>query len=110
MEISETWRGHRPGVRRVPRRPADCRGPRHARVVTVDRGGFIDGARAQGADVVDYGLIGTDLLYYAWRETATTRRADHRVAQSEQYNGMKLGRAQSDPAERRQGISDIATS
>ncbi len=24
---------------------------------------FIEGARAQGADVVDYGLIGTDMLY-----------------------------------------------
>ncbi|MGH9330843.1 MAG: phosphomannomutase/phosphoglucomutase, partial [Vicinamibacterales bacterium] len=24
---------------------------------------FIDGAREQGADVVDYGLIGTDMLY-----------------------------------------------
>ena len=26
---------------------------------------FIDGARTQGADVVDYGLMGTDMLYYA---------------------------------------------
>ena len=26
---------------------------------------FIDGARAQGADVVDYGLAGTDMLYFA---------------------------------------------
>src|SRR5499427_3783808 len=26
---------------------------------------FIDGARAQGADVVDYGMIPTDMLYFA---------------------------------------------
>ena len=26
---------------------------------------FIEGARKQGADVVDYGMIGTDMLYYA---------------------------------------------
>ena len=26
---------------------------------------FIEGARAQGADVVDYGMNGTDMLYYA---------------------------------------------
>src|SRR3977135_4517632 len=26
---------------------------------------FIDGATAQGADVVDYGMIPTDLLYFA---------------------------------------------
>src|SRR5512135_2799759 len=26
---------------------------------------FVEGARGQGADVVDYGLAGTDMLYYA---------------------------------------------
>ena len=26
---------------------------------------FIDGARAQGADVVDYGMVGTDMMYFA---------------------------------------------
>src|SRR5437762_7874573 len=26
---------------------------------------FIDGATAQGADVVDYGMVSTDMLYYA---------------------------------------------
>ena len=26
---------------------------------------FIDGATEQGADVVDYGMMGTDMLYYA---------------------------------------------
>ena len=26
---------------------------------------FIDGARAQGADVIDYGMAATDMLYFA---------------------------------------------
>ena len=26
---------------------------------------FIDGARTQGADVVDFGMLATDMLYYA---------------------------------------------
>ena len=26
---------------------------------------FIEGVRLQGGDVVDYGLMGTDLMYYA---------------------------------------------
>ena len=26
---------------------------------------FIEGAREQGADVVDYGMMGTDMLYFA---------------------------------------------
>ncbi|MBN8645126.1 MAG: hypothetical protein J0L61_07795, partial [Planctomycetes bacterium] len=26
---------------------------------------FIDGAREQGADVVDYGMLGTDMMYFA---------------------------------------------
>src|SRR3954465_14225998 len=26
---------------------------------------FIEGARQQGADVVDYGMMGTDMLYFA---------------------------------------------
>ena len=26
---------------------------------------FIEGAREQGADVVDYGMLGTDMMYFA---------------------------------------------
>src|SRR5688500_9169318 len=26
---------------------------------------FIDGAREQGASVIDYGMLGTDMMYYA---------------------------------------------
>ena len=45
---------------------------------------FIEGAREQGADVIDYGMLGTDMLYFAVvNDDARRRRADHRVAQPE---------------------------
>ena len=43
---------------------------------------FIDGARAQGADVVDYGMCATDMLYFGGRRaTASTaaRRSRRRT-------------------------------
>ena len=43
---------------------------------------FIEGARAQGADVIDYGMMATDMMYFAVAsDGARRRRADHRVAQ-----------------------------
>ena len=33
---------------------------------------FIDGATRQGADVVDYGMIATDMLYFAVAREDTT--------------------------------------
>src|SRR5260221_11494939 len=52
---------------------------------------FIDGATSQGADIVDYGMISTDMLYFA---VATDRleggvqvTASHNP---KQYNGMKM--------------------
>ena len=55
---------------------------------------FIDGARAQGADVVDYGMIATDMLYFAVvARRARRRRADHRVAQSEAVQRHQDGAA-----------------
>ena len=69
---------------------------------------FIDGARAQGAHVVDYGLIGTDMLYYA------VARDDHdggaQITAShnpKQYNGMKLVGRQAIPLSGDKGISDV---
>ena len=45
---------------------------------------FIEGAREQGADVIDYGMLGTDMLYFAVVNDEPRRgRADHGVAQSE---------------------------
>ena len=45
---------------------------------------FIDGAREQGADVVDYGMLGTDMMYFAvCRDGLDGGGADHRLAQPE---------------------------
>lgn len=69
---------------------------------------FIDGARQQGADVVDYGLIGTDVLYYAvardGHEGGAQITASHNP---KQYNGMKLVRREAFPLSGDAGISDI---
>jgi phosphomannomutase len=69
---------------------------------------FIDGATAQGADVVDYGMISTDMLYFA------VARDDHdggvQVTAShnpKQYNGMKMVRREAFPLSGDEGISDI---
>ena len=48
---------------------------------------FIEGARAQGADVVDYGMMGTDMMYYAVARDGLPRV--HRTS------GMKAAAAES---------------
>src|SRR5204862_465079 len=59
---------------------------------------FIDGATSQGADVVDYGMIATDMLYFAvardWHEGGVQITASHNP---KQYNGMKLVRKEAFP-------------
>lgn len=69
---------------------------------------FIDGATSQGADVVDYGLAGTDMLYYAVAaggfEGGAQITASHNP---KQYNGMKLVRQGAFPLSGDAGISDI---
>src|SRR5262245_51281563 len=54
---------------------------------------FIDGATSQGADIVDYGMIPTDMLYFA----VASDRLDGGVQitashNPKQYNGMKMVR------------------
>jgi phosphomannomutase len=69
---------------------------------------FVDGARAQGAAVVDYGLIGTDLLYYAVARDGHDGGAQITASHNpKQYNGMKLVGAQAVPLSGDKGISDI---
>jgi phosphomannomutase len=69
---------------------------------------FIDGAMAQGADVVDYGMIGTDMMYYA------VARDDHdggvQITAShnpKEYNGIKMVRREAFPLSGDAGIGDI---
>src|ERR687889_1900810 len=59
---------------------------------------FIDGATAQGADVVDYGMIPTDMLYFAvardGHDGGVQVTASHNP---KQYNGIKMVRQQAFP-------------
>ena len=55
---------------------------------------FIDGATRQGADVVDYGMIATDMLLFRRRARwpRRRRRRSPRRTIPKQYNGMKMVR------------------
>ena len=69
---------------------------------------FIEGARQQGADVVDYGMIATDMLYFAVardrHEGGAMVTASHNP---KDYIGVKLVRAQAFPLSGEAGISQI---
>jgi phosphomannomutase len=69
---------------------------------------FIDGATAQGADVVDYGMIATDMLYFAvasdGHDGGVQITASHNP---KQYNGMKMVRREAFPLSGDKGLSDI---
>src|SRR5438093_2934874 len=69
---------------------------------------FIEGATSQGADVVDYGMMATDMLYFAvargGHEGGVQITASHNP---KQYNGMKMVRREAFPLSGEAGISDI---
>ncbi|MGE3519982.1 MAG: phosphomannomutase/phosphoglucomutase, partial [Vicinamibacterales bacterium] len=69
---------------------------------------FIAGAVAQGCDVVDYGMIATDMLYFAvatdGHDGGVQITASHNP---KQYNGMKMVRREAFPLSGDAGISDI---
>jgi len=69
---------------------------------------FIDGITSQGADVVDYGMMPTDMLYYAVAvdglEGGVQITASHNP---KQYNGMKMVRREALPLSSEAGIFDI---
>jgi phosphomannomutase len=69
---------------------------------------FIDGAREQGADVVDYGMMGTDMLYFAVardrHDGGVQVTASHNP---KEYNGIKMVRKEAFPLSGEAGIDDI---
>src|SRR4051812_11144597 len=69
---------------------------------------FIEGATSQGADVVDYGMIATDMLYFAvardQHDGGVEITASHNP---KQYNGMKMVRREAFPLSGEEGISEI---
>jgi phosphomannomutase len=70
-------------------------------------GAFIEGVVSQGVDVVDLGLIPTDLLYFAAGNMdmpGATFTGSHNPAQ---YNGIKLCLAGAKPVGEETGLRDI---
>jgi phosphomannomutase len=69
---------------------------------------FIEGARQQGADVIDYGMMATDMLYHAVvtddLEGGAQITASHNPGE---YNGVKMVRARALPLSGDAGIGDI---
>jgi phosphomannomutase len=69
---------------------------------------FIEGAVAQGADVVDYGMIATDMLYFAVardrHDGGVQITASHNP---KQYNGMKMVRKEAFPLSGEEGLAEI---
>jgi phosphomannomutase len=71
-------------------------------------GAFIDGARLQGADVVDYGMMGTDMLYYAVARDGHDGGAQITASHNpKEYNGIKMVRKEAFPLSGESGIGDI---
>ena len=71
-------------------------------------GAFIDGARAQGADVVDYGLMGTDMMYFAVARDGHDGGAQITASHNpKEYNGIKMVRREAFPLSGDAGIGDI---
>ncbi len=69
---------------------------------------FIEGARGQGADVVDIGMMGTDQLYFAVARDRHDGGAQITASHNPgMYNGIKLVGKQALPLSGDAGISDI---
>src|SRR6478672_8601304 len=69
---------------------------------------FIDGATSQGTDVVDYGMIPTDMLYFAVARDGHDGGVEITASHNpKQYNGMKLVGKEARPLSGDAGISDI---
>ena len=69
---------------------------------------FIDGAREQGADVVDYGMLPTDVMYFAVVTDGLDGGAQITASHNPgRYNGIKMVRAGALPLSGDAGIGDI---
>src|SRR6266850_1077285 len=69
---------------------------------------FIDGATSQGADVVDYGMIATDMLYFAVARDRLDGGVQITASHNpKQYNGMKMVRKEAFPLSGEEGLLEI---
>ncbi len=68
----------------------------------------IDGATSRGADVVDYGMIPTDMLYFAVARDSLDGGVQVTASHNpRQYNGMKMVRREAFPLSGEEGINTI---
>ncbi len=69
---------------------------------------FIEGARSHGADVVDYGMLATDMMYFAVARDGHDGGAQITASHNpKQYNGIKLVRRQAFPLSGEEGLGEI---
>jgi phosphomannomutase len=69
---------------------------------------FIEGVLMQGVDVVDYGMLGTDQLYFAVVEDGLDGGAQITASHNPgKYNGIKMVRSRALPLSGDAGIGDI---
>ena len=69
---------------------------------------FIAGAREQGADVVDYGMLATDMMYFAVARDGHDGGAQITASHNpKQYNGIKLVRREAFPLSGEAGLLEI---
>jgi phosphomannomutase len=69
---------------------------------------FIEGATSQGADVVDYGMIATDMLYFAVAHDGLDGGVQVTASHNpKQYNGMKMVRREAFPLSGEAGLLEI---
>ena len=69
---------------------------------------FIDGVLMQGVDVIDYGMLGTDQLYFAVVEDGLDGGAQITASHNPgRYNGIKMVRSGALPLSGDAGIGDI---
>jgi phosphomannomutase len=69
---------------------------------------FIEGAREAGADVVDYGMLATDMMYYAVARDGHDGGAQITASHNpKQYNGIKLVRREAFPLSGEAGLGEI---
>ena len=69
---------------------------------------FIDGAREQGADVIDYGMMATDMMYFAVVKDGLDGGAQITASHNPgKYNGIKMVRQGASPLSGDAGIGEI---
>jgi len=69
---------------------------------------FIDGVTEQGVDVIDYGMLSTDMMYFAVASMNHSGGAQITASHNpKQYNGVKLVREGAFPLSGDAGINDI---